>query len=148
MKRKFLVFLLVIVFGTGQAMVFAEAGVQEAAEVETEPTEDRKPEADIGNTEETEPTTEESETETSTQAGDLSKDMEEIGGGWTSWRSFLRLPFRMRSRRFGESKGFAKQVMWFTSLVSRGENLPPLYRALTQLIAFRRQLRSIPNDRV
>lgn len=30
-----------------------------------------------------------------------------------------------------ESKGFAKQVMWFTSLVSRGENLPPLYRALT-----------------
>ena len=39
MKRKFLVFLLVIVFGTGQAMVFAEAGVQEAAEVETEPTE-------------------------------------------------------------------------------------------------------------
>lgn len=81
MKRKFLVFLLVIVFGTGQAMVFAEAGVQEAAEVETEPTEDRKPEADIGNTEETEPTTEESETETSTQAGDSSKDMEKIGGG-------------------------------------------------------------------
>ena len=34
MKRKFLVFLLVIVFGTGQAMVFAEADVQEAAEVD------------------------------------------------------------------------------------------------------------------
>ncbi len=32
-----------------------------------------------------------------------------------------------------ESKGFAKQVMWFTSLVSRGENLPPLYRALTEV---------------
>ena len=47
----------------------------------TEPTEDRKPEADIGNTEETESTTEESETETSTQAGDSSKDMEKIGGG-------------------------------------------------------------------
>ncbi|MFP5594936.1 23S rRNA (adenine(1618)-N(6))-methyltransferase RlmF [Kluyvera sp. 142486] len=30
-----------------------------------------------------------------------------------------------------ESKGFARQVMWFTSLVSKGENLPPLYRALT-----------------
>lgn len=81
MKRKILVFLLVIVFGTGQAMVFAESGVQEAAEVEAEQAEDRKPEADIGNTEETEPTTEKSETETSTQAGDSSKDMEEIGGG-------------------------------------------------------------------
>ena len=80
MKRKILVFLLVIVFGTGQAMVFAESDVQEAAEVATEPTEDRKPEADIGNTEDTESTTEESETETSTQAGDLSKGMEEIGG--------------------------------------------------------------------
>ncbi|TXU35745.1 23S rRNA (adenine(1618)-N(6))-methyltransferase RlmF [Escherichia coli] len=32
-----------------------------------------------------------------------------------------------------ESKGFAKQVMWFTSLVSCGENLPPLYRALTDV---------------
>lgn len=81
MKRKFLVFLLVIVFGTGQAMVFAESGVQEAAEVETEQTEDRKSEADIGNTEGTESAIEESETETSTQAGDLSKGMEEIGGG-------------------------------------------------------------------
>ena len=51
-----------------------------SSDLETEPTEDRKPEADIGNTEDTESTTEESETETSTQAGDLSKDMEEIGG--------------------------------------------------------------------
>ena len=76
MKRKILVFLLVIAFGTGQAMVFAESDVQEAAEVATEPTEDRKPEADIGNTEDTESTT-----ETSTQAGDSSKDMEKIGGG-------------------------------------------------------------------
>lgn len=32
-----------------------------------------------------------------------------------------------------ESKGFAHQVMWFTSLVSKGENLPPLYRALTDV---------------
>ena len=32
-----------------------------------------------------------------------------------------------------ESKGFARQVMWFTSLVSKGENLPPLYRALTDV---------------
>ena len=71
MKRKFLVFLLVIVFGTGQAMVFAESGVQEAAEVETEQTEDRKSEADIGNTEGTESAIEESETETSTQSGYL-----------------------------------------------------------------------------
>ncbi len=30
-----------------------------------------------------------------------------------------------------ESKLFARQVMWFSSLVSRGENLPALYRALT-----------------
>ena len=32
-----------------------------------------------------------------------------------------------------ESKGFARQVMWFTSLVSKGENLPPLYHALTDV---------------
>ena len=31
-----------------------------------------------------------------------------------------------------ESKQFARQVLWFTSLVSRGDNLPPLYRALTE----------------
>ncbi len=30
-----------------------------------------------------------------------------------------------------ESKPFARQVMWFSSLVSRGENLPLLYPALT-----------------
>ena len=30
-----------------------------------------------------------------------------------------------------ESQEFARQVRWFTSLVSKGENLPPLYRALT-----------------
>ena len=81
MKRKILVFLLVIAFGTGQAMVFAESDVQEAAEVATEPTEDRKPEADIGNTEETEQTTKESEIENSIQAGDSLKDMEKSGGG-------------------------------------------------------------------
>nr|WP_315081372.1 23S rRNA (adenine(1618)-N(6))-methyltransferase RlmF [uncultured Kosakonia sp.] len=32
-----------------------------------------------------------------------------------------------------ESKQFARQVLWFTSLVSRGDNLPELYRALTQV---------------
>lgn len=31
-----------------------------------------------------------------------------------------------------ESKGFARQVKWFTSLVSRGDNLPLLYRALSE----------------
>ncbi|SFT51667.1 23S rRNA m(6)A-1618 methyltransferase [Kosakonia arachidis] len=31
-----------------------------------------------------------------------------------------------------ESQQFARQVLWFTSLVSRGDNLPELYRALTQ----------------
>lgn len=30
-----------------------------------------------------------------------------------------------------ESRAFGRQVMWFTTLVSRGENLPPLYHALT-----------------
>lgn len=32
-----------------------------------------------------------------------------------------------------ESKIFARQVMWFTSLVSKGDNLPGLYRALQQV---------------
>jgi 23S rRNA (adenine1618-N6)-methyltransferase len=32
-----------------------------------------------------------------------------------------------------ESQQFARQVKWFTSLVSRGDNLPPLYRALTEV---------------
>ncbi|HBC5673302.1 TPA: 23S rRNA (adenine(1618)-N(6))-methyltransferase RlmF [Citrobacter koseri] len=32
-----------------------------------------------------------------------------------------------------ESQAFGRQVMWFTTLVSRGENLPPLYRALTDV---------------
>ena len=31
-----------------------------------------------------------------------------------------------------ESKAFARQVTWFTSLVSKGDNLPDLYRALQQ----------------
>lgn len=31
-----------------------------------------------------------------------------------------------------ESQAFRRQVLWFTTLVSRGENLPPLYRALTE----------------
>lgn len=36
-----------------------------------------------------------------------------------------------------ESRAFGPQVMWFTTLVSRGENLPPLYRALTDVGAVR-----------
>lgn len=36
-------------------------------------------------------------------------------------------------RMIAESKGFGRQVKWFTSLVSRGDNLPPLYRALTDV---------------
>lgn len=32
-----------------------------------------------------------------------------------------------------ESQAFARQVKWFTSLVSRGDNLPPLYRLLTEV---------------
>lgn len=31
-----------------------------------------------------------------------------------------------------ESQSFRRQVLWFTTLVSRGENLPPLYRALAE----------------
>lgn len=36
------------------------------------------------------------------------------------------------SQTIAESKTFAQQVLWFSSLVSRGDNLPPLYRALEQ----------------
>ncbi len=32
-----------------------------------------------------------------------------------------------------ESQAFARRVKWFTSLVSRGDNLPPLYRLLTEV---------------
>ncbi len=32
-----------------------------------------------------------------------------------------------------ESQAFARQVKWFTSLVSRGDNLQPLYRLLTEV---------------
>lgn len=37
------------------------------------------------------------------------------------------------SQMIVESAQFAQQVMWFTSLVSRGDNLPELYRALTRV---------------
>lgn len=40
-------------------------------------------------------------------------------------------------RMIAESKGFGRQVKWFTTLVSRGDNLPPLYRALTDVGAVR-----------
>jgi len=36
-------------------------------------------------------------------------------------------------RMIEESKVFGRQVKWFTTLVSRGDNLPPLYRALTDV---------------
>ena len=36
-------------------------------------------------------------------------------------------------KMIAESRDYARQVMWFTSLVSKGENLPPLYRALTDV---------------
>lgn len=36
-----------------------------------------------------------------------------------------------------ESRAFARQVGWFTTLVSRGEHLPEIYRALTQAGAVR-----------
>ncbi|EEG6271587.1 23S rRNA (adenine(1618)-N(6))-methyltransferase RlmF [Salmonella enterica subsp. enterica] len=35
-------------------------------------------------------------------------------------------------KMIAESQSFRRQVLWFTTLVSRGENLPPLYRALTE----------------
>ncbi len=37
------------------------------------------------------------------------------------------------SQMIRESQAFARQVKWFTSLVSRGDNLPPLYRLLTEV---------------
>lgn len=36
-------------------------------------------------------------------------------------------------KMIAESAQFGRQVKWFTTLVSRGENLPPLYRALTEV---------------
>jgi 23S rRNA (adenine1618-N6)-methyltransferase len=36
-------------------------------------------------------------------------------------------------RMIEESKVFGRQVKWFTTLVSRGDNLPSLYRALTNV---------------
>ncbi len=36
------------------------------------------------------------------------------------------------SQMIKESQTYAKQVVWFTTLVSRGDNLPPLYRALQE----------------
>lgn len=39
------------------------------------------------------------------------------------------------TRMIEESQKFSRQVMWFTSMVSRGENLPPLYRALSEASA-------------
>lgn len=35
-------------------------------------------------------------------------------------------------RMIEESQKFSRQVMWFSTMVSRGENLPPLYRALSE----------------
>ncbi len=36
------------------------------------------------------------------------------------------------TQMIAESQQFGRQVKWFTTLVSRGDNLPPLYRALTE----------------
>ncbi|MDK9586118.1 23S rRNA (adenine(1618)-N(6))-methyltransferase RlmF [Lelliottia wanjuensis] len=36
-------------------------------------------------------------------------------------------------KMIAESQQFGRQVKWFTTLVSRGDNLPPLYRALTNV---------------
>lgn len=36
------------------------------------------------------------------------------------------------SQMINESKAFGRQVLWFTSLVSRGENLPAIYRVLQE----------------
>ncbi|WP_204353483.1 23S rRNA (adenine(1618)-N(6))-methyltransferase RlmF [Franconibacter helveticus] len=36
------------------------------------------------------------------------------------------------SKMIAESKNFSRQVLWFTSLVSKGDNLPALYRVLQQ----------------
>jgi len=41
------------------------------------------------------------------------------------------------SKMIAESQQFSRQVLWFTSLVSRGDNLPELYRALTQVGAIK-----------
>lgn len=41
------------------------------------------------------------------------------------------------SQMISESQQFAHQVKWFTSLVSRGDNLPPLYRMLTKVGALK-----------
>lgn len=94
MKRKILVFLLVIVFGTGQAMVFAESGREESTEMAAEQTEDRKSDSNIGNTEDTEPTAEESEPGTSTEMSGLSKDVGKMGGGKQiqEYRKYRNLP--------------------------------------------------------
>ncbi len=37
------------------------------------------------------------------------------------------------TQMIAESQQFGRQVKWFTSTVSRGDNLPPLYRALTDV---------------
>ncbi len=62
----------------------------------------------------------------------LSKDSEANFGGQKQelWCEGGEVAFI--SKMIDESKQFARQVLWFSSLVSRGDNLPLLYRALTQ----------------
>lgn len=62
----------------------------------------------------------------------LSKDSEANFGGQQQelWCEGGEVAFI--SKMIDESKQFARQVLWFSSLVSRGDNLPLLYRALTQ----------------
>ncbi|CDL38516.1 Ribosomal RNA large subunit methyltransferase F [Citrobacter freundii] len=47
------------------------------------------------------------------------------------WCEGGEVAFIKKKKMIVESQAFGRQVMWFTTLVSRGENLPPLYHALT-----------------
>jgi len=62
----------------------------------------------------------------------LSKDSEANFGGQQQelWCEGGEVAFI--SKMIDESKQFARQVLWFSSLVSRGDNVPLLYRALTE----------------
>ena len=51
------------------------------------------------------------------------------------------------TQMIAESQQFGRQVKWFTSLVSRGDNLPPLYRALTDVGAVKVVKRDGPGNK-
>ncbi|WP_259275130.1 RlmF-related methyltransferase, partial [Klebsiella pneumoniae] len=52
---------------------------------------------------------------------------------WLIYEGILQGEVAFISQMIRESQAFARQVKWFTSLVSRGDNLPPLYRLLTEV---------------